>query len=104
MSSALAYQIAHGTVGVPLAFSTKTGPRCGHYVQVSTPTGKQGFRFLRDPNSVCGLPSKSVNVQVCMANPAACNNVPLPAGWQQVGSTSITGRTPGELMGNVTIR
>ncbi|MDE2040628.1 MAG: hypothetical protein KGJ45_11530 [Elusimicrobia bacterium] len=104
MSSALAYQIAHGTVGVPLAFPTKTGPRCGHYVQVTTPTGHQGFRFVRDPNTVCGLPSKKADITPCLSNPQACANAQLPPGWQQVGQAAITGRTPAESYGGVAIR
>jgi hypothetical protein len=104
MASALAYQLGHGTLGVPLAFSTRTGPRCGHYEQVTTPSGRQGFRFLRDPNAVCGLPSKKVNVEACATNPQACANAPLPAGWSQVGRTPITGATPNETMGGVVIR
>ena len=106
MSSALPYQIAHGTVGLPLIIPTKGGSRCGHYTPVTTPSGRNGFRLVRDPNAVCGLPTKSVAgaVQACTANPTLCANVPLPAGWQQVGTTAITGRTPSEVYGNIAIR
>jgi hypothetical protein len=104
MPSALPYQISHGTVGVPLIIPTKSGNRCGHYTPVTTPSGAQGYRLVRDPNAVCGLPTKTANVQVCVANPSACANVPLPPGWQQVGQTAITGRTPGERLGSVAIR
>lgn len=106
MPSALPFQLAHGTVGVPVSFPTKTGPRCGHYEKVTTPSGNQGFRFVRDPNAVCGLPTKSVAgaIAVCSTNPSACANVPLPAGYQQVGSTMVGGRTPSETYGNVAIR
>ncbi len=106
MASALAYQLGHGTVGVPLAFPTKTGPRCGHYEQVTTPSGHQGYRFVRDPNAVCGLPTKNASslVAACTTNPAACQNATLPPGYQQIGTTAITGRTPSELYGNVAIR
>lgn len=104
MSSALAYQIAHGTVGVPLSFPTKTGPRCGHYTPVTTPSGRQGFRFVRDPNSLCGLPSKTVNIAICQQNPQACANVPLPQGWSQVGQGPVSGRTPSESYGGVVVR
>lgn len=106
MASALPYQLAHGTVGVPLSFPTKTGPRCGHYETVTTPSGHPGYRFVRDPNAVCGLMTKSPSaaIAVCSTNPAACANVPLPPGYQQVGSTMIGGRTPSETFGNVAIR
>ncbi len=106
MASALAYQLGHGTVGVPLAFPTKTGARCGHYEAVTTPSGKQGYRFVRDPNAICGLPTKnpSAAIAVCQANPQACQNATLPAGYQQVGTTTVTGRTPSELYGNTQIR
>jgi hypothetical protein len=104
MASAAGYQLSHNTLGVPLAFPTKTGPRCGHYEQVTTPTGHPGLRFVRDPNAVCGLPTKKANVDVCLATPSACSNIPLPAGWSQIGTTPITGRTPSEMYGNVQIR
>ena len=106
MASALPYQLAHGTVGVPLAFPTKSGARCGHYEAVTTPSGHNGYRFVRDPNAVCGLPVKNAAsaIAVCQANPTACANVPLPAGYQQIGTQAVTGRTPNELYGNVAIR
>lgn len=104
MSSALPYQIAHGSVGVPLAITTKTGARCGHYVSITTPTGRSGYRFVRDPNAVCGLPTAKPNIGACQANPSACASIPLPPGWSQIGTQSITGRSPSELFGNVAIR
>ena len=104
MPSALGYQLAHGTVGVPLAFPTKNGARCGHYVAVTTPTGKQGYRFVRDENAVCGLPTAKANVAACVSQPSLCANVPLPSGWMQVGQTGITGRTPSELLGTQRLR
>ena len=106
-NSALAYQLGHGTLGVPLIIPTKGGSRCGHYAQVTTSSGRQGFRFVRDPNSVCGLPTKSVSgeaLAACVANPQLCAMATLPPGVQQVGSTAISGRTPSEMMGNVVIR
>lgn len=103
-SAALAYQLGHGTLGVPLSFPTKGGQRCGHYVTVTTSGGRTGFRFLRDPNTVCGLPSKNPNVSACVANPQACSMTTLPPGWNQIGSAAIGGRTPSETLGNVIIR
>ena len=100
MASALPYQISHGTVGIPLAFNTATGPRCGHYVAVRTPTGKQGYAFRRDPNAICGLPTKGGrNAALCTANPQACANIPLPNGYQEVGQTKIMGSGKSETMG-----
>ncbi|MBF6571808.1 MAG: hypothetical protein IVW54_23475 [Candidatus Binataceae bacterium] len=106
-NSALAYQLGHGTLGVPLIIPTKGGARCGHYVQVRTSTGGTGFAFRRDPNVVCGLPVKSVSgasLQACVNNPQACSSATLPNGVRQVGTTPITGTTPNETMGNVAIR
>ncbi len=96
MASALPFQIAHGTVGVPLVIPTKVGNRCGHYEQVTTPSGKQGFRLVRDPNALCGLPTRKANAAICVANPQACANVPLPPGWTQVGTAKVMGATPSE--------
>lgn len=93
MASALPYQISHGTVGVPLVIPTKSGSRCGHYAAVTTPTGKAGYRFIRDPNSICGLPTAKPNVAGCTANPSSCATVPLPSGWSQVGTQAVTGWT-----------
>ena len=104
MSSALPYQISHGTVGVPVSFPTKTGTRCGHYVSITTSSGKAGYRFLRDPNAVCGLPTAKANVAACAASPSSCAAIPLPTGWSQVGTQAVTGKSPSELYGNVTIR
>jgi hypothetical protein len=107
MASALAYQLGHGTLGVPVIIPTKTGSRCGHYIQITTSTGRVGFRLIRDPNTVCGLPVKSASgaaLASCVANPQLCANVPLPPGWQQVGTTPVGGRTPSETYGNVAIR
>ncbi|MGC2411108.1 MAG: hypothetical protein WA459_00195 [Stellaceae bacterium] len=107
MPSALAYQLGHGSLGVPLIIPTKTGNRCGHYIQITTASGRAGFRLIRDPNTVCGLPVKSVSggaLTACINSPQLCANVPLPAGWQQVGTTPVSGRTPSEVYGNVQIR
>jgi len=106
MASALAYQLGHGTVGLPLIIPTKTGARCGHYQPVTTPSGRSGYRLVRDPNAVCGLPTKNVSgiVAACSASPQLCANVPLPAGWQQVGQTAVSGRTPSEYYGGIAIR
>jgi hypothetical protein len=106
-SAILAYQLGHNSLGVPVSFPTKSGPRCGHYIQVTTPSGNQGFRFVRDPNTVCGLPSRNPNVSACAANPGPsgpCGATALPAGVTQVGTTAVTGRSPNELYGNVRIR
>lgn len=107
MASALAYQLGHGSLGVPLIIPTKGGSRCGHYEQVTTPSGRQGFRFVRDPNSVCGLPVKSVSgasLAACVSNPQLCALATLPPGVSQVGTQPIAGVTPRETLGNVIIR
>ena len=104
MASALGYQIGTGTVGIPLAFPTKGGMRCGHYVPVRSSTGRQAYAFRRDPNSVCGLPTQKPNVAACAQNPALCRNQPLPAGWTPVGQARITGVGQGEQLGGVAIR
>ncbi len=90
VSDAALYQLQNGTFGVPLAFPTRTGPRCGHYESVTTPSGKQGVRFLRDPNALCGLPTKKSSVDACIANPNACPRAVLPSGWRQVGTSPVT--------------
>ena len=107
MASALAYQLGHGTLGVPISFPTRTGQRCGHYIQITTTSGLVGFRLVRDPNSVCGLPVKSVSggaLAACISNPNLCSTAQLPPGVTQIGSTAVTGRTPSETLGNVVIR
>lgn len=107
LKGALAYQLGHNTLGTPLSFPTKSGPRCGHYIQVTTISGRAGFRFVRDPNTVCGLPSQNPDVTVCATNPGPggpCGNTALPPGVTQIGNTAISGRSPNELLGNVRIR
>jgi len=106
MARALAYNLTHGTAGLPVTIPTKGGSQCGHYTRCPACSGRSGYRLVRDPNAICGLTTKSVSgaVQACTANPSLCANVPLPAGWSQVGTTGITGRTPSEVYGNIAIR
>jgi hypothetical protein len=107
LKGALAFQLGHNSLGVPLQFMTKGGLRCGHYIQITTTSGRAGFRFVRDPNTVCGLPSQNPDVSVCASNPGPggpCGNTALPPGVTQIGTTGVTGRSPNELLGNVRIR
>lgn len=95
MSSALLYVVQNGLLNQPLSFPTKTGQRCGHYEQVTTPSGSTGYRFYRDPNAFCGLPvAKSTNVAACGPNGASCARAPLPAGWTVAGQQRIAEAHP----------